>query len=197
MSTVLDMLSQQMGSGVLSQLSQHLGTDEKATESAMSAALPMILGGLSRNAAKPDGAQALLGALDRDHDGSVLDDITGFLNNPNQDDGNGILKHVLGNRRNAVESGVSRASGLDAGSVGKLMTMLAPLVMGALGRQRRQQQLDTGGLSDLLSKERHAVEKDAPGLSPLTRLLDADGDGQILDDLVGKIGLLSRLFGRK
>lgn len=199
MATILDMLRQQMGDREVSQLSQRLGTDPRTTEEAMSAALPMILGALSRNAQKPQGAQSLLGALDRDHDGSILDDVAGFLNAPDFKDGDGILRHALGQRRGAVETGVSRASGLDGAAVTRMMSMLAPLVMGALGRQKRQENLNEDRLANMLKKERTAVEKGAPGLNPLTRLLDADGDGQVLDDLVEKVGkgLLGGLFRRR
>ena len=60
-------------------LSRELGTDEAATQNALAAALPALLGALSRSGTSPEGAQSLLGALDRDHDGSILDDLLGAL----------------------------------------------------------------------------------------------------------------------
>lgn len=197
MTMMLDMLTSQLGTDGLRQISQQLGTDEETTGNAVSAAIPVLLGALAKNSAQPQGAQSLLGALDRDHDGSVLDDLAGFLQQPNQQDGNGILGHVLGGRRDRVERNVSQASGLDAASVSKLMTMLAPLVMGALGKARRQQNLDAGGLSDLLTNERVGLQRKNPQLGGLAQLLDADGDGQVADD-VAKLGkkLLGGLFRR-
>ena len=58
-----------------------------------------ILGAMANNASKPGGADSLLGALQKDHDGSILDNLGGFLGQPNTDDGNGILGHVFGNSR--------------------------------------------------------------------------------------------------
>ncbi len=199
MNPLLDLLQGQIGGGALAQVSQRLGADQGQTTQAVAAALPMLLGALARNAAKPDGAQALHGALTRDHDGRALDDLPGALNRPDTADGNAILGHVFGERRGAVETGVSRVSGLDGQRTGQLMAMLAPVVMGALGRMQRQKNLDSAGLASALAGERQGVERASAGLGGLTALLDADGDGQIMDDVVGKLGngVLGGLFGSK
>ena len=199
MSSVLELLMQQMGSGTASQVGQKLGTDQQATEKAMAAALPLVLGALARNAARPGGADALHRAVAKDHDGSVLDNLSGFFSKPDVTDGNAILGHVFGNRRAAVEAGVGKASGMNGQQVSQLMAMLAPLMMGALGRVQRQQKLDPGALSNVLAAERQQIERQSPGLGGLASLLDADGDGQIADDLMEKVGkgLLGSLFGRR
>lgn len=197
MASLMELLTQQMGSGSVRQIGQRLGADDQSTEKAMAAALPMLLGALARNSAKPDGAAALHRAVTKDHDGSVVDNLSGFLNNPDLKDGNAILGHVLGTRRAAVETGVSKTSGMGGQQVAQLMAMLAPLVMGALGRVQRQQKLDPGGLSNVLAGERQQVERNNPALGGLASLLDQDGDGQIADDLLGKVGkgILGSLFG--
>jgi hypothetical protein len=197
MSSILDSLAGQlMGGSLTSQLSQNLGADEKTTQSAISAALPMILGALARNASKPEGASALLGALERDHDGGVLDDLATFLRNPNLNDGDGILRHTLGDRRGPIEQGVSRSSGIDPAKVSSMMATLAPVVMGALGKLRRENNLDAGALQDLLKGEERNLQQRAPEMGMLGSLLDADGDGSVVDDVIGKIGkgLLGGLF---
>lgn len=197
MSSIVEMLLQQVGSTEqVGQLSKHLGADTKATQQAVGAALPVLLGALARNSAQGEGAAALNRALDK-HDGAVLDDLGAFLQSPDTADGEGILRHALGSRRQAVETGVSKASGLDPSMVGKLLPMLAPLVMGALGRQRRQQNLDAGSLASMLGSERQQMEQSNPAIGLLGKLLDQDGDGSIVDDIAGKLGkgLLGGLFG--
>lgn len=199
MSSMIESLAGSLLSGgQLGMLSQQLGTDEDETRTAVAAALPMILSGLARNAAEPGGAQALLGALDRDHDGSRLDNLGGFLGEPDLADGRGILGHVFGDRRETVEQGVGKAAGLDPQKVARMMAMLAPLVMAYLGRQKRQANLDAGGLGDLLKQESSQMQQRDPGLGMLGRLLDRDGDGSVADDLMGSLGknLLGNLFGR-
>ena len=107
-------------------LSRQLGTDERATESALAAALPALLSALSRNAQSPDGAQSLLAALDRDHDGSILDDVLGALGSSPSGSAEGILEHLLGARRGAVETQIGKQAGLDTGSVSRVLAALAP-----------------------------------------------------------------------
>ncbi len=198
MPTILDLLSQQLGDSAISQMTRQLNTNRNQTEAAVSAVLPTLLGAMARNTTQKGGAQALLGALDRDHDGSVLDDIAGFIAKPDEGTGNGILRHVLGDRRATVEHGVSKASGLDPATIAKLMTMLAPLVMGALGKIKRDRNLNASSLSDMLQSERTQVQTGNPALSGLAQLLDADHDGQVGDDLaaLGK-KFLGGLFARK
>ena len=86
------------------------------------------------------------GALDRDHDGSILDDLGGFLGDYLSGRGAGILSHIFGDQEGAVERGVSQASGLDLSKVGPLLMILAPIVMGALGRARREEGIGAGEL---------------------------------------------------
>jgi hypothetical protein len=193
---LLDLVHQQLDDRAVSQLSQQLGADPATTRQAIPAALTALLGGLSHNASQPAGAQQLLGALS-DHDGSVLDNPLAALANPQLgQQGAGILGHIFGSRRPTVESQVGRASGLDAATAGRLLMLLAPFVLGALGRFKRQRGLDQGGISDVLNQERERVQQTQPhhgGL--LNSILDRDGDGQILDDLAGMAGGL--LSGRR
>ncbi len=196
--SILDLVTQALGSGGTRQISQQLGIDESQASSAIGGAIPVLMGALARNSSSGDGAGALAGALDRDHDGSILDDLGGFLGGGAAESaGGGILKHVLGGRQPQVEQGIGAASGLDAGKAGALLKMLAPIVMGALGKSKREQNLDAGGLGSILGQEQRRMERKQPGLGGmLGSLLDQDGDGSAMDDLA-KIGggLLGGLFG--
>lgn len=200
-SSMLEMLSNQLGAGGIDQIAGQLGLGRAQTEKAVAGALPMLLGGIMRNSESSGGAASLLGALQKDHDGSILDDLGGFLGQGSgaADAGMGILKHVFGSRESSVENALAGSSGLDTGNVRQILAMLAPLVMGMLGRNQRSQGLDIGGLTDLLGGERKAAQKKAPGAVDLIgSLLDSDGDGQVADDLA-KLGgsLLGGLFGGK
>jgi hypothetical protein len=75
-------------------------------------------------------------------------------------------------------------SGLDKGQAANLMMMLAPIVLGYLGKQKRQQNLGVGDLAGMLAGERRRAEEVEPAASGmLAALLDQDGDGDIKDDL--------------
>lgn len=200
MSTLLDTLMDQLGGDQLEQMSGRLGTDRQTTRNAVGAALPTLLGALARNASRPEGAQALHGALDRDHDGSVLENLSGFLSQAESGPGKDILRHVLGNRQPAVEAGIGRTSGMRGESAGQLLAMLAPLVMGALGQEQRRRGLDASALAGYLGEERVQVERRAPKeVSLLAGLLDTDADGDVdAGDITRHAtGLLGKLFGKR
>jgi hypothetical protein len=197
--SLLDQLTQQLDGDAIRQISQQVGADEGAVSKAVSGGLPLLVSALARNSSDQGGASALLGALDRDHDGSVLDDVMGFLGGGGASSaGAPILKHVLGgNRQAGAETAIGKMSGLDGQKVSQILAMLAPMVLGALGRQRRQQGLDAGGLADLLGSEHRRAEKKAPEAMGLVgQLLDSDGDGQVADDLARLgTGLLGKFLG--
>ena len=145
-SDLLGSLLQQLGGDGVAQIARSAGVSGGDVTSVLAGAVPAMMSGLTRNAASSGGASALLGALDRDHDGSVLDDVMGYLGGGgNIADGAGILGHVFGGRQEKVEQAVSRTSGVDMGSVTKIMAMMAPLIMGSLGKAKRQQGFDRPG----------------------------------------------------
>jgi hypothetical protein len=195
MASILDNLSSHLDPGLLSQLTSRLGSNEGTTSKAIAAAVPLLLGALAKNASDPQGAEQLHQALVRDHDGSVLDQPAQVTDNQSSADGNAILGHILGDRRPVAEQGIAQASGLDLSKVGPLLSMLAPLVLGALGRARAQQGLDPQGLARVLGQEREELGARAPGvLGAVGRLLDRNHDGSALDDVSGMLG---GLFGRR
>ncbi len=198
MSTLLELLSGQLAGAPTERLSRTAGANQASMQKAIGAALPVLLGALAKNASRSDGAESLHRALAKDHDGSVLRDVAGFMDRPDTATGDGILRHVLGAKRPAVEAGISKASGMDTKGVATVMATLAPVVLGMLGQQQRQRNMDPRSLAQMLESEQRQAEKSAPGLGGLARLLDSDNDGQITDDLA-KLGsnLLGGLFSRR
>ena len=192
--SILDLVMSQLGGGAMKQLGQQAGVDEKQAESGLKASIPLLLGAMERNAADDQGANAIKGALERDHDGSILDNIQGFLGDPKKANGAGILKHVLGGKREAVEGKMAKQAGIDKGAMGKLMEMAAPLLLGALGKQQRSEGLDIGQLAGFLGGQREQSEKSAGMLGLVEGFLDADKDGSVLDDLADMAG---NFFGKK
>ncbi|HET7711388.1 MAG TPA: DUF937 domain-containing protein [Thermoanaerobaculia bacterium] len=203
--SILQELQQSLTPQTIEQMSRQLGTDPAATSSAVTLALPLLLGSLSRNASTPEGAADLDRALG-DHDGSVLDDLPGLLGGGASElsgtnalgggIGAAILRHILGKRRAPVEQGVGRATGLDPAQVAQLLTMLAPLIMGVLGRMKRQKGVGAEQLPQVLEQSRAEIEQREPAVAGLGGVLDANNDGQIADDLA-RLGssVLGGLFG--
>jgi hypothetical protein len=145
---IIGELMKQPSGGALSQIGQRIGADKGTTQSAIAAALPALVTALARNASRPGATEALDQALERDHDGSILDDLVGSFGGGHLASGAGgsILGHVPGGQRGAVETRLGQNLGLASATIGTLLETLAPLVRGAFGRAGQQEGLGAGSL---------------------------------------------------
>lgn len=183
MFSLQEILGQENGNQALDQISQSVGAEPTAVNSAVQMALPMIIGALSQNASQPQGAESLSTAL-QDHDGSILDNIGGLVASAQQSDGGGILGHILGQKQAVAAEQISRQTGLDTGQVARILLTLAPLVMGYLGKQKREQGLNSDGLSAMLGGQQQQIQNsDNSMMGMVNNFLDADKDGSAVDDL--------------
>lgn len=194
MASLLDTLKQYVGNDTLQQLSRQLGADPGTTSAAVSTALPILVGALARNASTSEGATALTNALAKDHDGSVLDNIGAAVSNYQQGSGAAILGHVLGSSSQPVVQGVSKTSGLAPDKTGALLQMLAPVVLGALGKARKQDGLDAAGMASMLGREAEQAGASVPGgLGSLLQMFDTNKSGSVMDEAAGAFG---KFFGK-
>lgn len=192
-----DLMSQLEGAP-LAEISQQLGLSPAQAQTAVGAALPLLLGALGRNASQPQGAQDLLGALQRDHAGLDLGGVLGsVLGGGGQ--GGQILEHVFGNRQNNATQGLGAATGLGGSQAGSLLKLLAPIVLAYLARRMFAQGADATpqALGDVLGQEQQQIQQQGGlGGGLLGAVLDRDGDGDTdFSDLVGLAG--SVLGGRR
>lgn len=179
MSSLVESLGKMLAGSAMKEISRSAGLNESSTGKAVSMALPILMGALSRNASR-GGSEDLLGALSRDHDGSILDNLSGYLNSSKALEDEGILGHMLGGRRRNVESSIGRASGIDAATVASILKILAPIIMGAVGRERRTKNMDAGSLLNLLNQESTDFNRSSSSAGgAIGQLLDSDGDGDV------------------
>lgn len=189
MSNLLDAISGPMGQQVVQMIGQNLGTDQSQTQKAVGMALPVLLSAMSQNAQTEQGASGLFNAITKDHDGSILDNLGGFMSNYQQGSGAGILGHVLGNKLGGVESAISQQSGLSGQQTGAMLQMLAPVLLGMLGKQQRSQGLDMGSLVSMITGAATATQANSGGqMGWIGSLLDQNNDGSVIDD-VAKMGM--------
>jgi len=192
MVNILDLLNSDPGETLINGASKQLGQDKTKTASALSVALPLILGAMKNNAKTPEGAAGLLSALGNEkHGGGILDNLGSLLGGGSIDDnllkdGAGIIGHVFNGKEQNVANALSKSSGLDLESAMGILKVAAPFIMGYLGKETRQQGVsDQNGVGNILggllggenSQQQNIVEK----------LLDADGDGSIIDDVAGML----------
>jgi len=193
MFSLQDLLGQEQGTQAVDQISQNVGAEPSAVNSAIAAALPMLINGLANHAATPEGAESLNNTLEQHHDGSILDNIGGLAGmifgggaqaapQPQADAG-GILGHILGDSQGQAAQEVSNKSGLGMGQVAQIMMFLAPIVMGYLGRQKQQQGVGASGLGGLLGGMMGGQSQSSGVLGMASSYFDKNHDGSAVDDI--------------
>lgn len=201
MATLTDDLASQLQGAPAQRVAQQLGIDSSQASSAISAALPLLMGALGRNASQPEGAQALFGALQNDHAGGDIGSVLGAVlggAQGRQTDGAGILGHIFGGQQERAQAGVAQATGLQGGQANQLLKILAPIVMAYLAKRMFQQRQGAqagaaaagpDALSGLLGQEQQQIRQQGGlGGGLLGAVLDQDGDGELgIGDLM-KIG---------
>ena len=206
---LLDALMQQLQGAPLQQLAQQLGTSSSQVESAVGPALSLLLDGLGRNAAQPEGASALLQAWQQGHAShgtaasasaapqgalGALGGLGDLLGNvlagagasprtggaSGMEAGAAILGQILGGQRQQAESQLGERSGLGA-QAGQLLALLAPIVMQFLAQRAAAGQLDASSLGNALGQEPSRPPQPPSGVagSLLTGLLDQNRDGKL------------------
>ena len=194
--SLIDLVTSSLGSGGMSAIAGQLGISQDKAPGAVQTALSVLTGAVAKNAAKPKGAASLDTALAKDHDGSILGRAQDFIGNAAAGPGAGILGHVLGRKQPVVTAAIGQETGLSKEQTGNLLTTLAPLLMGALGKAKQEQGLDASGLSGMLAGEAKQIEQGASG--GLGSLLGMVGGTGGLMGLLGKaLPFLKGLLGRK
>ena len=197
-----DILAQMGG---LQSMARELGVDESQAASGAEALIPAILGGFKRQAqSQPAGLEGLGGLLGQLGGGGLLDDV--LAPQPtNVSRGNDVLGQIFGSRdvSRAVAQNAASQSGLDPSLLKKMLPVLAMLVAGYMARQGgagvRAQSAPTGGglgggLEGLLGGLLGGAGGQASGTpsSGLASMLDLNGDGNPLDDILRIAGKAMR-----
>ena len=178
------MITDQMNNqDTLKKLGQSVGAEPSKVQQLAEIGMPALLQALGRNASTPDGAASLAKALDQHQDDDV-DDIKGFLNKVNTDDGAKMLQHIFAGKNDWVQTNLAKQTGLETNQVSGLMTQLAPLILGALAQQKKQNNLDASGIGGLL-RGLSGQGGNSGLMGMVTNMLDSDNDGNIVDDVGG------------
>jgi OmpA-OmpF porin, OOP family len=205
---------------VISKASAYLHESPANTSTAMSGAVPALLGGVASLASTPTGATQLSGLLSSgNHDGSILNNLSNLFGGGTGTtaalhQGQGLLSTLFGDRVDTVTSTIAGQSGLGKSSASSLMALAAPLVMGVIGRLRSTQGLNPTGLANLLTSQKPYIASalpsslshlasgaDVSGLQSVTIAPAAAQSGSkwwpLLLLLVAGLGLLLYLLGRR
>lgn len=191
---ISELLNSSIGQSIVQNVAGKLGMDTNEASNAVKTAIPTILAGMTRNSQSKEGAESLNKAIESKHNGSLLDNLSGMLQDNTQDlqkDGDGILEHVFGNKRKVVEQNITKKTGVSNDKISPLLSTLAPIVMAYLGKEKQQSNTGASNLNSLLSNLIRGSQKSRTGggvMDMISGVLDKDGDGDVMDDLMNMFG---------
>jgi hypothetical protein len=182
------LIEQWLGSNeVATRLGALVGLSPESTRTAIRAAVPALLAALVSLVQRPAGRDQLAGAV-RNQDPGVLDNLSAMLSGGRErsllDSGSSVLTSLLGGSKiDGLSGAIARFAGLNQGSATSLLGALAPVVLGALGREQRTQGLDAQGLADLLNDQKGNIAQALP-----TGLASELGSTGLLDGIADRLG---------
>lgn len=207
-----DLLQGALKDQLLKNTTQQLGANNQQADIAINATIATLMNAVSKNMSSPQGAQNLMSAINKDHDGSILDNLGGFLSgqmnqsNPRATNGAGIINHLIGGQKESIVKSIAQQSGMNEQNISMVMNTLAPVVLGMIGKVNSQakqnqpaSQANNGGeLLDFIQGATNTANKQPAAQGILGQLFDKNGDGNIVDDLA-KMGVKSLFskFGKK
>ena len=195
MNPLVDSITQMLGSSAAEQIGGILGADKNLVSDAINGITPSLISGMSGTMSQEGGADnmvKMLGGLDT----GFLDNIGDFLGGGNFDIGHMVLKAIFGDQVTRIIEGVAKMVGMDSTIMGKLLPMIAPIVIGMIKRMFVSSNLDGAGLGNMLNEAKGYYQESAPdAMAGIDKMLQ--GDEGILDQIadVGK-GLLGGLLGK-
>lgn len=166
MSGIFDIVQQNLSGGAIQQIAEQAGINPALAQQAVTAAVPMILGGMAQHAAaNPGNAEVIHTEADKyaGHAG-VLGDLPNVFTG--QGSSGGILGKVMGNRHEQVQNGVAKATGIDAAQAAKVVAVVAPMVLGAIALKKRQGQLSADQVSGSLQQAQQQAQTHAQTNAP-------------------------------
>ena len=207
---LLDMIMSAQGGNTAQQVGAQLGLDQNQSKSAIAALLPAISSALKQNTNNPQGLAGLLGALQKGNHEEYLDNPQMLGQQQTVNDGNAILGHLFGSKdvSRAVAGHAAQKTGIGADVLKKLLPLVATMAMGSLSKQTRQPTMKSAltglamqhlmgggqksGLGSILGavtgannrQRQQAQQTHQQGMGIIGKLLDADGDGSMMDDVL-------------
>lgn len=164
-----------------------VGLTPEMSKSLVAKVLPLFTAKMANNAAQDESqAKAIYGAVKEDHDGSIFDNMSDLLAGSGDDQGAKILNNVFGAQTAGIEQAVAGEAHIEPAQAQGFMEKLAPLVMGAMGKEQSAQGLDMGSIMGMLGQAKQA-QAEQKSTNPLLAMIDKDGDG-VTDDLL-KMGM--------
>ncbi len=195
--SLIDLITGSAGNQVAKEAENKFGISKNQVIALLAVSAPLVISYLRKKSQEnTQEAEALNNALDKDHDGSILNDPAQAA--ARQDEGNSILDHVFGGQKATVENQLSQNTGISMDKIGPILAMLAPIIMGYIGKQKQSNGVTSGGgLGDLLGGILGGAQNEAQSQpsNPLNDILGSvlgggsrsGGGGNPLNDILGSV----------
>ena len=185
-----DILAQ---AGGIESMANQLGIPPAMAKQGADALLPAILGGFKKQAQSGGGVEGLGGLLGQLGGGGLLDSVLGPQATP-VEQGNDVLGQIFGSKdvSRTVAGQAAAQTGIDSGILKQMLPILAMMAAGYMAKQGGQGGESGGGLGGMLGNVLGGAmgggaAPSAGGLGGLGKMLDMDGDGNPLDDIMGMV----------
>ncbi len=192
--SLLDLLTGNTSNQVAEKAENKFGISRNQIIALLAVAAPLIISYLRNKSQDAKEAEALNNALDKDHDGSILNDSSQL--EARESEGGSILGHIFGGDKQNVENQLSQNTGISIDKIGPVLAMLAPVIMGYIGKEKQQSNVGAGGLGDLLGGILGNASNQAQTQqsSPLNDILgsvlgggQSQSSGNPLNDILGSV----------
>ncbi|UOE40666.1 DUF937 domain-containing protein [Chryseobacterium suipulveris] len=193
--SLIDLITGNAGNQVAADAENKFGISRNQVIALLAVAAPLVISYLRKKSQEnPAEADALNNALDRDHDGSILNDPSQAA--ARQAEGGSILDHIFGGQKASVENQLSQNTGISMDKIGPILGMLAPLIMGYIGKEKQANGVTSGGLGDLLGGILGGAQNQAQAepSNPLNDILgqvlgsgQQQSSGNPLNDILGQV----------
>lgn len=177
MSGIFDIVQQQLSGDAVQQIAQHTGLDQNTAQRAITAAVPMILGGMAQHAKQGNAGVIHDVAENHSSHAGALGDLPNVFTGAGAS--GGLLGKVMGDRHAAVQDGVAKAAGIDKSQAAKVVAVGTAAVLGAIALKKRQGQLSAHDVSGSLQQAQQQAESHAQTTAPKM--------GGILGSMMGQI----------
>lgn len=185
MDSIVEELMKQVASGDnLASISQSVGGDPSAVQSALGMAMPLILGSMSNNASKSGGTDAVMGMLSQMGGSNPMDNLSGFLGGQ-QSGTSGLVSSLLGSQLGPIQDAIAKKTGLPPAVVGKVLQIAVPMVLGQLSKMGGGGGMDKSGLTSLLGEQSKMAMQSSPEVANIAQqlLTSQGGSGGIMNTI--------------
>jgi OmpA-OmpF porin, OOP family len=174
---LLDMAKSYFSNELISKASSHLGESEGGISKVISAAIPSLIGTIADKASSHDGANSVMQMASEQNDSGILGSLGGFFNSDSNSSllskGSSIISSLFGNggQSNMLTTLISSFAGVKGSSVGTIISMAAPALLGLIGKHSKDNNMSASSMASMLGEQKKSAMSMLPegfSLSSLT-----------------------------